>query len=296
MNRFQQALMALPGSFEGAPTFEGPYGVLGLGEGALPAELLQSLVARRLTSTGTQFVLASRDWEAAAEDYVGMAEVSGARVVRLGQGDLDRLDGLVERGVFSTYHYAQWVATATGHAVEAAEAERLIADLAARCSPDVAEGNPARELAWTLWSRVPLLLAPQGENFLVWSWQTVLARVGKSLSVPIERDALYVVTGAFEARHESGDGRVALILGEEDEEMALAREVLQTRVDEVLTVPFPVGSEGYAGSLALWYFGLWVAAYLAERYEQPAEDGKALREVIASLEAGRPREERGELN
>ncbi|WP_027481719.1 SIS domain-containing protein [Deinococcus pimensis] len=296
MNRFQQALLALPGSFQGAPSHEGPYGVLGLGEGALPAELLQSLVSRRLTSSGTQFVLASRDWEAAAEDYVGMAEVSGARVARLGQGDLSRLAGLVERGVLSTYHYAQWVATATGHTHEAAEAERVLADLAARCAPDVEEGNPARELAWTLWTRAPLLLAPQGENFLVWAWQTLLARVGKTLAIPVERDALYVVTGAFEARHETGDGRVALILGEEDEEMALAREVLQTRVDEVVTVPFPEGSEGYAGSLGLWYFGLWVAAYLAERYEQSPEDAKALREVLASLEQDRARESRGDLN
>lgn len=285
MDRYWTALLALPDSFQGAPTFEGPFGVIGLGEGGLPAELLSNLIDRRLTREGTQFVLASRDWERAADDYANMSEVSGARVVRLGQGDLDRLSGLIDPGVLSTFHYAQWVATASGHTDEAREAELLMRQLATTCAPDVQDGNPARDLAWTLWGRNPLLLAPQGEGFLVWAWQLLLGRVGKTLAVPVERDPLYVLTGAFEARHENGDGRVALILGDEDQEMILAREVLETRVDEVHAVPFPGGASGYAGSLALWYFGLLVASYLAERYGQTPDDGRALREVLSSLEA-----------
>lgn len=296
MPNFLDALRALPHSFEGAALQEGPFGVIGLGEGALSAELLQTLIERRLTSSGTQFVLASADWEAAADDYANIAEASGARAVRLGEAELPKLSGLVPRSVLSTYTFAQWVAHASGHAEQALDADRLLADLAARCAPEVQEGNPARELAWSLWTRTPLLLAAQGEGFLVWAWQVLLARVGKSLSVPVERDPLYVLTGAFEARHESGDGRVALILGEEDEELALAREVLHSRVDEVIHVPFPEGVGGYPGSLALWYFGAWVAYYLAERYEQSPEDARPLREVLASLDERSAGERRGDLN
>ncbi|AFZ66029.1 SIS domain-containing protein [Deinococcus peraridilitoris] len=284
MPDFSDALRALPHSVDGAPSREGPYGVLGLGEGALPAELLLSLIERRLTSSGTQFVLASADWEVAADDYANIAEASGATLVRLGEADIQKLDGLVPRSVLSTYAYAQRVAYACGQGEAAQEADRLMASLAERCVPEVGEGNPARELAWSLWNRTPLLLAPQGEGFLTWAWQVLLARIGKSLSLPVEHDPLYVLTGAFEARHEHGDGRVALLLGEEDQELGLAREVLESRVDEVIAVPYPEGSGGYAGSLALWYFGAWVGYYLAERYGQKPEDSKPLREVLASLD------------
>ena len=301
ITNFFQLLRELPGSAGAQPVARAPYGILGLGEGALAAELLGEFAGRKLTGSGTQFVLASGDWEGAADDYAGIAEASGATVARFGEGDLDKLAGLVRGGPFATYFFAQRVAHATGHAREAQEAERLLADLAARCAPEVGEGNPARDLAWTLWTRTPLLLAPVGESFLTWAWQVVLARVGKSLSVPVERDPLYVLTGAFEARHENGDGRLALILGEEDQEMSLAREVLSSRVDEVVQVPYPEGVGGYAGNLALWYFALWVAAYLAERYGVSPEDGKALREVKASLtergaEAGSSESGRAELN
>lgn len=284
MPDFLDTLRQLPDSSARGTPAEGPYGVIGLGEGALAAELLAEFVERQLTSSGTQFVLASADWDAAADDYANIAEASGARVVRLGHGDLEKLGGLVERGVFATYHYAQRVAHATGHAQEADEADRLMGVLRDRCAPEVQEGNPARELAWSLWTRTPLLVSASGESFPVRAWQLLLARVAKSLSVPVEHDALYILASAFEARHETGDDRVALILGDEDQEMGLAREVLETRVDEVVHVPFPEGAEGYAGNLALWYFGLWVAYYLAERYGQQPDDGQALREVLGSLE------------
>lgn len=285
MTNLPSQLRDLPSSAEPYPAQSGPFGVIGLGEGALAAELLQALVDRRLTREGTQFVLASSEWDAAAEDYARLGEVSGAKVLRFGGGELDKLAGLVERGVTATYHFAQRVAYATGHENEAREADRLMAGVLARCAPEVHDDNPARDLAWSLWTRTPLLIAPNQDAFLVWAWQLALARVGKSLSVPVERDALYVLTGAFEARHESGDNRVALILGEEDDEMALAREVLQTRVDEVIFVPYPEGVGGYAGSLGAWYFALWVAYYLAERYGVTPEDASPLREVIASLES-----------
>lgn len=290
MPSFTDALLALPHASEGAAPRPGPHAVLGLGEGALAAELLFPLIGRRLSAQGTQFLLASGDWDAAAQDYASMAEVSGAQLVRLGDRladavtpDRESPSALVRRGPLSTYHYAQWVAHAAGFSEEAREADRLLADLAARCAPDVDE-NPARALAWSLWGRVPLLLAAQGEDVLPRAWQQLLARIGKSLAVPVAHEPLYILTGAFEARHENGDGRVALILGDEDEELTLAREVLETRVDEVIHVPYPEGVGGYAGNLALWYFGLWVATYLAERYGQPPEDSAALRAVFAGLD------------
>ncbi len=281
---FMNALLALPGSYQGPlRAYDGPFGVIGLGEGALAAGLCENLIGRQLTGEGTQFVLASSEARPAAQDYANIAEARGATVVRAGEGDLAGLAFLVPRGVLGTYTYAQFVAHASGHSEQAAAADALLTDLAARCAPDVTEGNPARDLAWTLWTRVPLLLAPEGEGWLTWAWQHVLARVGKSLALPVERDPLYVLSGAFEARHESGDGRLALILGEEDAELALAREILQTRVDEVQLIPYPGGEPGYAGSLALWYLGLWTAAYLAERYSVAPDDTGVLREAMRGL-------------
>lgn len=284
---FVALLSQLPASYDGPRrVYPAPYGVIGLGEGALAAALAETLTGRALTSSGSQFVLASGEAQAAAQDYAQVAEAGGAAVVRAGEGSLSGLAFLVPRGVTGTYHYAQFVAHASGHSAEAEAADALMAELAERCAPHVTEGNPARELAWTLWTRVPLLLAPEGEGWLGWAWQLLLARVGKSLALTVERDPLYVLSGAFEARHENGDGRVALILGEEDEELSLAREVLATRVDEVQLVPFPGGEAGYAGRLALWYLGLWTAYYLAERYGVPPEDSPVLRELMRGGEGG----------
>ena len=281
---FMEILRALPGSYQGPlRAYDGPHAVIGLGEGALAAGLAEGLIGRQLTGEGTQFVLASGEAGEAAKDYADLAEARGAQVVRAGEGNLTGLAFLVPRGVTGTYHYAQFVAHASGHTEQATAADALLANLAARCAPEVTEGNPARDLAWTLWTRVPLLLAPEGEGWLTWAWQLLLARVGKSLALPVERDLLYVLSGAFEARHESGDGRLALILGEEDAELSLAREILQTRVDEVQLVPYPGGESGYAGSLALWYLGLWTAAYLAERYGVSPGDTAVMREALRGM-------------
>ena len=124
-----------------------------------------------------------------------------------------------------------------------------------------------------MWGRTPLLLAPAADSALVFIWQQLLARVGKTLSIPVPEEPLLVVSGAFEGQHERGDEKIALILGEETAELALAREVLQSRVDDVLSVPFPEDEDGYAGQLALWYMGAWTSYYLAERY---AAAGKAV--------------------
>ncbi|WP_342766796.1 SIS domain-containing protein [Deinococcus irradiatisoli] len=284
-------LLNLPGSYQG-PTraLAGPYGVLGVGAGALPAALLEALIERRLTREGTQLVLESPDAAPLARDYAGLSEVSGAAVVRAGvqtPGVSTRdLDFLVPAGVTATYHLAQFAAYASGHAEEAQEAERLLSRLAEKCAPHIEDDNPARELAWTLWSRTPLLLAAPEDAALVQVWQHLLARVGKTLSIAVALEPLYVLSGAFESQHEKGDSKVALILGDETPELTLAREILETRIDEVVAVPFPEGVQGYGGALALWYFGAWVAAYLAERYGVSGEDSPALREVLKALTSG----------
>jgi len=292
-----QQLSSLPGSYQG-PTrpVEAPYGLLGLGEANLAARICEDFAQTALTREGTQLLLGSPETQAAVADFAALAEVSGVPVLRAGAGeggrfDLDTLGFLAPGGVLSTYHLSQFVAHATGHGAEAAQAEALLLTLRDRCAPEVEDDNPARMLAWSLWGRSPLLLAPEGEGVLTSLWQGLLARVGKVLSIPVEQP-LYVLTGAFEARHERGDGRLALILGEEDAEMALCREVLETRIDEVTLVEYPGGSEGgYAGTLALWYFGAWVAAYLAEREGASPEDSPALTQVLATYTSGVPGDE-----
>lgn len=291
-------LLNLPASYQG-PTrpLAAPHGVLGVGAGVLATALLDTLVDRRLTREGTQLILESADAGPAARDYAGLAEVSGAAVVRAGvqaEGMSTRdLNFLAPAGVGATYHLAQFAAYASGHAEEAQRAETLLSDLAAKCAPDIDDGNPARDLAWTLWQRTPLLLAAPEDTALVHIWQHLLARVGKVLSIAFELEPLYVLTGAFEAQHEKGDSKVALILGDETPELTLAREVLETRIDEVIQVPFPDGADGYPGALALWYFGAWVAAYLAERQGVSAEDSPALREVLKVLSGEEAAQESG---
>lgn len=296
MNLLTQ-LSHLPGSYQGPDRpVQGPLGLLGLGEAALAAQLCADFVPTALTQSGTQLILSSPETQAAADDFAALAEVSGAAVLRAGVGegrrfDLDTLAYLAPAGVLSTYHLAQYVAHASGHGEDARRAEALLQDLRDRCAPEREDDNPARELAWSLWGRAPMLLAPVGEGALLHAWQGVLARVGKVLSVPVEHQPLYTLTGAFEAHHERGDGRLALILGEEDREMQLCREILETRIDEVALVAYPGGASGYAGSLALWYFGCWVAAYLAEREGASAEDSPALTQVLATLVSGVPGDE-----
>ena len=284
-------LLQLPGSYQG-PTraHSGPFGVLGVGAGALPAALLEALSERHLTREGTQIVLESPDAAHLARDFAGLSAVSGASVLRggvqrPGASNID-LDFLAPAGVGATYHLAQFAAYATGHADQAQQAEVLLTALAEKCAPEREDDNPARELAWTLWQRTPLLLAAPEDSALVQVWQHLLARVGKLLSIPVELEPLYVLTGAFEAQHEKGDGKVALILGDETPELLLAREVLETRIDEVVGVPFPEGSSGYPGALALWYFGVWVSAYLAERHGVSDDDSSALKEVLKVLSGG----------
>ncbi|WP_102126897.1 SIS domain-containing protein [Deinococcus planocerae] len=283
-------LAGLPGSYAGPTQPEpGPHAVIGVGEGTLAAHLAGLLVSGTLARGGTQFVIGSADAADPARDYADLAEVAGANVRRVSTGGSpSEVDVLVPGGLSTTYHAAQYVAYAGGHADQARDAERLLAGLRDRCAPQVTGDNPARDLAWTLWGRTPLLLAAPDADALPHAWQTLLARVGKTLAVPVLGDPLPLVTGAFEAQHEKGDAKVALILGDPDPALNIAREVLESRIDEVVAVPYPPGVNpahpgGYAAQLALWYLGAWVAAYLAERYGARGEDTPVLARAQAAL-------------
>lgn len=279
-------LLALPGRYAGPTRPEAaPYALVGVGEGTLAAHLCAAFAPLSLARGGTQFVLSSPDAQAAATDYADLATVAGAAVRRVGTGGApEEIDVLVPGGPLATYHFAQYVAHATGHADQAADADALLSDLAARCAPEITENNPARDLAWSLWSRTPLLLAAPDAEALPHAWQSLLSRTGKTLAVPVLGDPLPVVTGAFEAQHEKGDAKIAVLLGDPDPALHLTREVLESRIDEVVYVPYPAGAEaGYAGQLALWYFGAWVAAYLAERHAVSADDSPVLARAQAVL-------------
>ncbi len=280
-------LLALPRSYSG-PTqpLSAPYGAVGTGEGTLAVALAQPLIAASLTSSGTQFVLSSLDSAPLALEYTALAEAAGAAVRRVATGgDAEHIDTLIPAGVTATYHGAQYLAYATGHAAEAQAADELLAVLAERCASEEVEGNPARELAWQLHARTPLLLADEGSESLVMAWQQLLARTGKSYSVPVLGDPLPVLSGMFEAQHEQGDAKVGLILGDLSPRLDLAREVMETRIDEVIHLPFPATETGgdYAAGLALWYLGAWTALHLAEISGQPAEDSPVLERLQAEL-------------
>jgi hypothetical protein len=316
-----RALESLPGSYAGSVrTLDAPYGVVGFGEGAWPAEFAHTWIDAAVVSSGTQFVLTGGFDFGEAEAASLIAEASGSKIRRIGvpsgakpasehdglrsyaleeaeenlndpkttEEDTDNaadaleehreheVDHLVPTSPFSAYHYLQALAYATGRGSSAEAAEVVLADLRDRCRTEVpTDENPAKRLAWQLWTRTPLLMAPRGHTPQIWAWHVHLARMAKSMSVPIERSPLMVVSGGFEARHESGDSLVALFLGGEDESLRLAREVLETRVDEVIPVEAPA-AESYASGLGLWYLGAWVAFYLAMLYGIDPKDAVAL--------------------
>ncbi|MFN4186299.1 MAG: hypothetical protein ACK4M6_16330, partial [Hyphomonas sp.] len=107
---------------------EAPYGLVGVGEGALAAAIAQTLIASSLTRGGTQFVLGSPDASALATDYADLAVVAGANARRVATGGTpEEIDVLVPGGPLATYHFAQFVAHASGHSDEAAAADALSA-------------------------------------------------------------------------------------------------------------------------------------------------------------------------
>jgi hypothetical protein len=298
-------LQALPGSYTG-PTnlLDAPYSVIGFGEGAWPAEFARGLLTQNGHAqaggqpAGTQFVLLG-GLDLGEADIANLLLTGGGalpyrighqvwRSLKLGQrleqqrlDDQGELEHTIAASPLSAYHYLQALAYATDNSERAEAADMVLADLRDRCGTEVAsEENPAKRLAWALWTRTPLLLASREHAAQVWAWQSHLARLAKSLSIALEHDALTVLAGGFEARHESGDRLAALLLGGQDRLLTLAHEILQSRVDEVLVVK-PESQDSYAAGLGLWYLGAWVAYYLAIMYKIDPKDSSALEKIQA---------------
>lgn len=289
---FLARLAALPGSYEGPDGLQPePYGILGFGEASVLPGVLGGWIDAPMVGGGTQFLLTSGfDFGEVAALRV-TAELSGASPIVLGDAAFEpsyRVPG----GVLSPYTYLSYLGNATGHEHALGAAEAAMKALVARCAPDVpTEQNPAKTVAWTLWNRVPLLLSSRGRARLQVLVQQVLARVAKILAVPTGEHPTGVVTGAFEARHQLGDDVVGLVLGAEDRELALVREVLGTRVaqvenlagrasDELDAVDDPV-----AEAMVLWYLSVWVAAYLALLQRLDPADAEVYQRVRDTAEA-----------
>lgn len=287
-------LEALPGSYDGPTrTMSAPYGVVGFGEGALAAELARDFIDASSVAGGTQFILAGGLDFGAVEAAALISEASGATVMQLGdapnvQADIsseetsltlggeDSQTSSVAPGPLATYHYALALAHMTGNADKARAADAALERLRDQCRSDIpSDQNPAKQLAWKLWTRTPLLVPAGGFGAQPWVWQLALSRLGKSLSIPVPGNALEVAASGFEARHESGDALVALLLGGEDERLRLVREILETRVDEVIEVETPE-RDLFAANLALWYLSCWVGLYLSLMYGSDPQDSSAL--------------------
>ena len=296
---FLARLAALPHSYDGPDGLrEEPYGLMAYGEAASVPGVFRAWVDAPLVLSGTQFFFVGGfDYGDAAPLKVN-TELVGAEVVVLGHG-LHAPDLPVAPDSLSFYTYASYLAYATGHGEALTAANEVMADLVNLVRPEIETGqNPAKTLAWQLWNRVPLLVAGRQQSGLVSLVQRVFARVGKSLAFTAGEHPLEVLAGALEARHQFGDDMVALVLGEEDEEAALAVELLETRVAQVERLSLPFGGIGAglkdsgAEAIVLWYLSTWVAAYLSLLHKLEPLDT----EVYNALRGAAPLKDEGELN
>lgn len=299
-SRLARALQGLPRSYAGpVRQLPVPYGIIGYGEGAWAAEVARTWIdASIVAGGGTQFVLLGGFDFGEADAGMILAEVAGASLYRMGIGtkqtratrdekgltlkfitELENLEHLIPISPLSSYTYLQALCYACGRANSAESAEHMLEDLCERCKTEVpSDLNPAKQLAWKLWTRTPILLAGSQFQSQIWGWQVLLSRIAKSMSIPVEHNPLTIIASGFEARHETGDSLVALLLGGSDDALELIQEVLESRVDEVIQVPAP-NSELYAQQLGLWYFGAWVSLYLALLYGIDPKDSAALVEL-----------------
>ncbi len=289
---FLTRLASLPGSYDGPDGRQPePYGVMAFGEASLLPSLLAPWVDGTMVGEGTQFLLASGfDFGEVAALRLA-AEVGGAAPIVIGDAAYQP-SFRVAAGTLSPYVHVSYLAYATGHAEALAAAEARMRDLAPQLAKDVpTELNPAKRLAWALWNRVPLLLSPRALVPLQALVQQVLARVGKTLSVTAGAHPSAVAAAAFEGRHQLGDDVVGLVLGAEDRELELVREVLATRVAQVENLAEQVGDpiaglgDTVAQALVLWYLSVWVAAYLALLHGFDPSDDDVYGRVRDSAEA-----------
>ena len=284
---FFAELATLPGSYDGPDGRQPePYGLMAFGEAATLAEVAAPWLDGRIAPNGTQFLFAAGfDFGELATLRISL-ELGGAKPVVVGADAYDP-DFSIEPGALNTYRYLSYLAYATGHLADLAEAETAMQGLLARVVPDVpTHDNPAKTHAWALWNRVPLLVSGRSASGLQQLLQQTFAHVGKSLTVTSGPHATGFASGAFEGRHRLGDDVVALVVGPEDDETALVREILSTRVAQIEWLEPPTDlalpSDPVAAHLVRWYYATWVAAYLARLHEQDAAEAEVYQSVRAS--------------
>ncbi len=285
-------LAQLPHSYDGPDGLrKEPYGLIAYGEASSLPQLFESWLDAHLVVSGTQFIFAGGfDYGEVAPMKLS-AELGGAEVVVLGHG-VHQPSLAVPPDILSTYTYAGYLAHATGHKEDWLEANQVMADLAKVLMPEVETAqNPAKTLAWTLWNRVPFLLASRRQRGLMALVQRLIGRVAKSLAMTTAEHPLEVLTGAFETRHQLGDDMVAVILGDKDEELTLVEEVLSSRIAQLERIALPFGNVGTAPTdagaynLVIWYISLWVASYLALLNKFDPADSSVYQAVRTSFEA-----------
>ena len=267
---FLNQLVTLPHSYEGPDGIrKEPYGLMAYGEASIVPDLLASWFDAPVVVSGTQFLFAGGfDYGEVAPMKLN-AELGGAEVIVLGH-DVHEPNFEVKPSVLSTFTYAGYLAHATGHKEDWGEANEQMNTLLQMVKPDIETNqNPAKTLAWNLWNRVPLIVSGRQQAGLSKVVQRVLARVGKSLALTTHEHPLEVLTGAFEGRHQLGDDVVGLIVGDEDGEVALSKEVMESRIAQIESLQLPFAGVAKAPedtgayNIVVWYLSLWVAAYLA---------------------------------
>jgi len=249
--------------------YPGPHGVLAYGEGRFAAELLG---LPEWAEEGTLFLLEGGYdlGEAAAMGL--LAEGGRAQVVRV--GFREGVEVHIPPSPLSPYRYLRFLLLATGREEALKEVDEKLLQERRRLGPEIPLGeNPAKFLAYTLLERLPLFFSPFFRP-LEGAAQSLFARIGKSLSLTPPFSALEFFLTALEARHQQGDPLAAVLLGE-GEALALAKEILGTRVDALAEVPPPEGSR-LAQAMALWYRLAWTAYYLALLYGVDPSDQEVL--------------------
>ena len=249
--------------------YPGPHGVLAYGEGRFAAELLG---LPEWAEEGTLFLLEGGYdlGEAAAMGL--LAEGGRAQVVRV--GFREGVEVHIPPSPLSPYRYLRFLLLATEREEALKEVDEKLLQERRRLGPEIPLGeNPAKFLAYTLLERLPLFFSPFFRP-LEGAAQSLFARIGKSLSLTPPFSALEFFLTALEARHQQGDPLAAVLLGE-GEALALAKEILGTRVDALAEVPPPEGSR-LAQAMALWYRLAWTAYYLALLYGVDPSDQEVL--------------------
>jgi len=253
--------------------FPAPYGVVGFGEGWWPAELLRTRFPDAIAS-GTTFVLAGGFGGERAEAAIDAAKRESRRVVVLGFGP--EAEVLVSPSPVSAYRYLAYVLAASGELELLSSLDQALAAEKERSAPYVeSSANPAKLLAWGLLERIPLWVASERYPMLAQALQQTFARIAKSLSIAPPPAALEFFITALEARHEQGDPLVAVTLGE-DEAVALAKEVLRTRVDYLEELEPPARGHPLVEAMAYWYRLAWTSYYLALLYRKDPGDHEVL--------------------